>query len=187
MTHIYREYAKKLFSQNLPGALARNCERNVMVWVMKKFPVDQATFENIVFRRIYKSKILSMAEELKRDPIVEVKLNVHLHGISVDLVIVPQLVHRLKTGLLESSKFAYYTPDVIYPNGPFAQTKNKLRAREMEMEAVKQKMDEYEGILKCGKCKSTKTRYTQMQTRSADEPMTTRVNCLACGNIWKFS
>ncbi|BGP36215.1 transcription elongation factor TFIIS [Rhodotorula kratochvilovae] len=29
--------------------------------------------------------------------------------------------------------------------------------------------------------------YYQMQTRSADEPMTTFVTCLACSNRWKFS
>ncbi|PWN48971.1 transcription elongation factor [Violaceomyces palustris] len=39
----------------------------------------------------------------------------------------------------------------------------------------------------CGRCKQRKTRYYQMQTRSADEPMTTFVTCVACGNKWKFS
>eukprot|EP00357_Protocruzia_adherens_P034214 CAMPEP_0115018582 /NCGR_PEP_ID=MMETSP0216-20121206/28910_1 /TAXON_ID=223996 /ORGANISM="Protocruzia adherens, Strain Boccale" /LENGTH=315 /DNA_ID=CAMNT_0002389841 /DNA_START=934 /DNA_END=1881 /DNA_ORIENTATION=+ len=38
----------------------------------------------------------------------------------------------------------------------------------------------------CGKCKKNKTSYYQMQTRSADEPMTTFVTCLECGNSWKF-
>ena len=37
----------------------------------------------------------------------------------------------------------------------------------------------------CWKCKGTKCRYYQMQTRSADEPMTTFVTCLTCANRWK--
>ena len=37
----------------------------------------------------------------------------------------------------------------------------------------------------CGKCKSTKCTYYQLQTRSADEPMTTFVTCLNCGKRWK--
>lgn len=38
----------------------------------------------------------------------------------------------------------------------------------------------------CGKCKSKKCTFYQLQTRSADEPMTTFVTCLSCGNNWKF-
>ena len=42
------------------------------------------------------------------------------------------------------------------------------------------------GMFQCGKCKGSKTTYFQMQTRSADEPMTTFVTCLICKNKWKF-
>ena len=38
----------------------------------------------------------------------------------------------------------------------------------------------------CSKCKSKKCTFYQLQTRSADEPMTTFVTCLDCGNRWKF-
>jgi len=37
----------------------------------------------------------------------------------------------------------------------------------------------------CWKCKSKKCTYYQLQTRSADEPMTTFVTCLDCGNRFK--
>jgi transcription elongation factor S-II len=39
---------------------------------------------------------------------------------------------------------------------------------------------------KCRKCKSNNCSHYQMQTRSADEPMTTFVNCMDCGNRWRF-
>ena len=38
----------------------------------------------------------------------------------------------------------------------------------------------------CFKCKSKKCTFYQLQTRSADEPMTTFVTCIDCGNRWKF-
>ena len=45
-------------------------------------------------------------------------------------------------------------------------------------------------IFNCNKCKrankiSNNCSYYQLQTRSADEPMTTFVTCLNCGNRWK--
>jgi len=39
---------------------------------------------------------------------------------------------------------------------------------------------------KCGKCGQRKCTYYQLQTRSADEPMTTFVTCVNCNNHWKF-
>ncbi|XP_055366485.1 transcription elongation factor A protein 2 [Betta splendens] len=38
----------------------------------------------------------------------------------------------------------------------------------------------------CSKCRGKSCTYTQVQTRSADEPMTTFVLCNSCGNRWKF-
>uniref|UniRef100_A0AAY4AE75 Transcription elongation factor A (SII), 3 n=1 Tax=Denticeps clupeoides TaxID=299321 RepID=A0AAY4AE75_9TELE len=42
-------------------------------------------------------------------------------------------------------------------------------------------------LLQCGKCKKKNCTYNQVQTRSADEPMTTFVLCNECGNRWKVS
>ena len=41
-------------------------------------------------------------------------------------------------------------------------------------------------VYKYCKCNERKCKVTQMQTRSIDEPMTTFVSCLVCGNTWKF-
>ena len=38
---------------------------------------------------------------------------------------------------------------------------------------------------KCFKCFKRNCTYYQLQTRSADEPMTTFVTCLDCGNRWR--
>jgi len=39
--------------------------------------------------------------------------------------------------------------------------------------------------LRCGRCQQKKVSYSQAQTRSADEPMTTFCECTVCGNRWK--
>ena len=39
--------------------------------------------------------------------------------------------------------------------------------------------------IKCKKCNSKQISHTQLQTRSADEPMTTFFECKDCNNRWK--
>jgi transcription elongation factor S-II len=41
-------------------------------------------------------------------------------------------------------------------------------------------------LFTCGRCKKNETSYYQMQTRSADEPMTTFITCVGCGHHWKM-
>lgn len=43
-----------------------------------------------------------------------------------------------------------------------------------------------DGIFQCKKCKSRKTTYYSLQTRSADEPMTNFITCVECTNRWKM-
>ena len=47
------------------------------------------------------------------------------------------------------------------------------------------KLDGNTDMFTCRRCKSNKCSYYQLQTRSADEPMTTFVTCVNCGNRWK--
>ena len=42
------------------------------------------------------------------------------------------------------------------------------------------------GLFTCEKCKSKETTYYEMQTRSADEPMTAFITCITCENRWKI-
>ncbi|KAK3336449.1 transcription elongation factor S-II [Cercophora scortea] len=68
------------------------------------------------------------------------------------------------------------------------------RAKDMELERENMKKAQVpmaeksiSDALKCGKCGKKEVAYSQAQTRSADEPMTTFCECTACGNRWKFS
>ena len=94
-------------------------------------------------------------------------------------------MRRLQNKELDAKKIASYPPEVLWPEGPMARAILKARAKDLAIEAAKAKEEDYEGLFKCRKCKSTKTSYYQMQTRSADEPMTTYVTCKACGTKWK--
>ena len=63
------------------------------------------------------------------------------------------------------------------------------RARDFVKALDKNKYDVKQTItsdIKCFKCKKNECTYYQMQTRSADEPMTTFVTCQHCGARWRF-
>lgn len=80
---------------------------------------------------------------------------------------------------------------VTMTNEELASDKRKREIEEMQMQnlfkakgAAAQEAET--DAFQCGRCKQRKTRYYQMQTRSADEPMTTFVTCTNCNHKWKF-
>lgn len=80
---------------------------------------------------------------------------------------------------------------VTLSNEELASDKRKREIEELQMQnlfkakgAAAQEAET--DAFQCGRCKQRKTRYYQMQTRSADEPMTTFVTCTNCNHKWKF-
>lgn len=63
----------------------------------------------------------------------------------------------------------------------------KLKKENMNNAMVAQEEKSVSSSLECGKCHQKRVSFTQAQTRSADEPMTTFCECLNCGNRWKFA
>ena len=53
-------------------------------------------------------------------------------------------------------------------------------------ETIRREVIVPDGMLCCGKCGMQKTSSYEMQTRSADEPMTIFATCLCCGHRWRF-
>jgi transcription elongation factor S-II len=62
---------------------------------------------------------------------------------------------------------------------------DKLQAENMKKAQVPMAQKSISDALKCGRCGQKKVSYSQAQTRSADEPMTTFCECTVCGNRWK--
>lgn len=79
-------------------------------------------------------------------------------------------------------KLAYMTHQDFNPNKWKILVENKkIRDENKYTPKIEASTDDFT----CGKCKSTKCTHYQLQTRSADEPMTTFVTCLDCGNRFK--
>jgi DNA-directed RNA polymerase subunit M/transcription elongation factor TFIIS len=59
----------------------------------------------------------------------------------------------------------------------------KADDREIEIATTEMKVEK--GLYTCGRCKSEKTFSRQVQTRSADEGMTSIIQCANCGKVWR--
>ena len=63
----------------------------------------------------------------------------------------------------------------------------RIAKENMDKAMVAKEVKVYSASLTCSRCKEKKVSYSQAQTRSADEPMTTFCECTVCGHRWKFS
>jgi transcription elongation factor S-II len=97
----------------------------------------------------------------------------------------PDLRRSVADGLISPAVLLDLSPEEL---GSDERRNSNAKIREHATnEAVRgQKKEASTDAFKCGKCKQRKCTYYQLQTRSADEPMTTFVTCVNCDNRWKF-
>ncbi len=88
-------------------------------------------------------------------------------------------------GLIKPDKLAVMTREEMMSSERKAETKKAMEENIAEARTAPNQQAETDQFI-CGKCRSRKCTYYQMQTRSADEPMTTFVTCTNCRNAWKF-
>ena len=89
---------------------------------------------------------------------------------------------RLQAGQVAPEKLAFMTHQELEPDRWNALLEAK---REREDKLGEPELVANTDNFVCGRCKSRKCSYYQLQTRSADEPMTTFVTCISCGHRWK--
>ena len=93
-----------------------------------------------------------------------------------------ELLDKVKSGELETKQLAFMTHQEMIPEKWDAMIQIKAKRTQSKFEDT---TDAATDTFTCRKCKSKKCTYYQQQVRSADEPMTTFVSCIDCGNRWK--
>ena len=148
--------------------LARRIEKSIYNYVIEvsKERNIQRSWNNPIFMNIYRSKILSVNSNLDK--------NCYIHN----------------THLLKSIKNKDINPDDvgklsvydIFPDNWKDLLNIKSKRDKIKYELKPEAMTT---LFKCRKCGSRETSYYEVQTRSADEPMTQFITCLSCNNRWK--
>ena len=143
-----------------------NLEKNILNHSIDKCPnPNDAAWENHKFVGVYKHKFLQLQYNL-------------LHS--------PDLKQKIVTKRLKTKDVINMEPDELWKDGPYAKRmEEKIHLDMRKQYAAKDARESLVGLFTCGRCKSQKTTYYEMQTRSADEPMTVFVSCLNCEKNWK--
>jgi len=98
----------------------------------------------------------------------------------------PELRRDVYSGKISPKRFVTMTHDEMKSESRRAEDA-RLEKENMNEAMVAQVEKSISKEFQCGKCKKKMVSYSQAQTRSADEPMTTFCECMNCGNRWKFS
>ena len=93
-----------------------------------------------------------------------------------------ELLENVKNGTIKSNALAFMTHQEMNPQKWEGYIVRKMQRDKYKYET---NIEAATDTFKCRKCHGNKCTYYQMQTRAADEPMTTFVTCIDCGNRWK--
>eukprot|EP00037_Helgoeca_nana_P010065 m.88484 g.88484 ORF g.88484 m.88484 type:complete len:289 (+) comp19989_c0_seq1:57-923(+) len=156
------------------GDPVRNAMRKVLCQALctkgrhKAAPEVAVAIENAVFRTsgypAGKGKIRGIVSNLKKNA---------------------DLREQALSKAIPGEKFAIMTADDLASDKVKA-TKAAANEQYLKDKALAIKEGAHTTEYPCPKCKVRDCIYTQLQTRSADEPMTTFCACKQCGNRWKF-
>jgi len=148
--------------------ISRRVEKGVYNYIIgvSKQKNIQRSWENTMFINLYKSKILSIYSNLDTNSYI--KNN--------------QLVENIKSGKINPEKVGFLSVYDTFPDNWKELLNIKSKRDKIKYELKPEAMT---NLFKCRKCGSRETSYYEVQTRSADEPMTQFITCLSCNNRWK--
>jgi len=167
--HKMRPFVEAKISEilNVPVEDPRcvNIEKAIFNWTIDSANKISQTpsWENPRVRSIYKQKYLSIKFNLEKSE---------------------QLREKILNGSVKAMNIVNLSPVGLWPDGPWDKAQQERIILNLKKEHINSD-EKVEGFFTCGKCKGKNTSYYQLQTRSADEPMTTFVTCFTCDIRWK--
>jgi len=161
---VHRENVKTLI-EKLVGkrSLTENIEKAIYNYSIAEANRHQiaAAWSNKYFEQIYKSRART---------------------IWVNLKINDEFLEQLRSKKITIQQLEKITHQEINP----VMWKSLLEAKKQRELNKYENREKIVSEFTCRKCKSNNCSHYQLQTRSADEAMTTFVTCMDCGTRWRF-
>lgn len=124
--------------------------------------------ENKYFLRIYVNKLMSIYNNINEKSYIK---NTNL-------------LNKINNDEIDLNMIAFLSPQEIHKEHWRKYIDKQSAVDEfLYSRTIGVKTKEY----KCGRCKERNCSYYQLQVRCSDEPMTTFINCLNCGNNWSYN
>lgn len=120
----------------------------------------------ITFKSIYLSRIRSIYSNIKSDSYI------HNNNFKDNIL----------QGKIDARNISTLSHVDIFPEKWKVLIEEKMKKERLKYELKPEAMTD---MFKCRRCGSRSCTYYEMQTRSADEPMTQFITCLDCDNHWK--
>lgn len=159
----------KMFEKKINDkTLSLKIEKGIFNYVINKSKEKNIKryWSNILFKDFYLTKIISVYSNIKKDSYIK---NV-------------TFLDRIKNGEIDPEKICYINVYDIFPENWKELLDLRIKRDKLKYDLKPEAMTD---VFKCRKCGSRSCSYYEIQTRSADEPMTQFINCLDCGNRWR--
>ena len=147
---------------------SRNIEISIFNNTIKKARESYLTrkWENQKFMNLYTHKAISVYSNLKKDSYIGNK----------------NLLDKVKNNEIKTREIGDLKNHEIFPEYWKEKIDEKMKRDQMLYTMKPESMTD---VFLCRKCKKRECSYYEMQTRSADEPMTVFVTCLNCKSRWR--
>tara|TARA_B100001287_G_C22681896_1_gene530950 strand:- start:896 stop:1435 length:540 start_codon:yes stop_codon:yes gene_type:complete len=166
---IYRKKVVDFINKEIDSIdISRKIEKSVYNYAIntsKKKRIKKK-WDNPIFKNLYLSKIRSIYSNIKGDSYLNNK----------------ELKNKILSNEIDPNNIANISMYDIFPEVWRDLINEKIKKDKLKYELKPEAMT---NSFKCRKCNSRSCAYYEVQTRSADEPMTQFINCLDCGNRWR--
>ena len=160
--------SKLLFKELQDEKKSRQIEKDIYNSVIDYSKVNniKRSWNCITFKSIYLSRIRSIYSNIKNDSYIQNS----------------DFKKRILNDEIDTKNISSLSHVDIFPEKWKILIEDKMKKEKLRYELKPEAMTD---MFKCNRCGSRSCTYYEMQTRSADEPMTQFITCLDCNNHWK--